>query len=314
MSDWLIGHLRYPPHRFGRPPATVDDPLTGEDIPLALYVAYELHYRGFHGVDDGWEWQSSLLQARAGIEADFLDAVVREVGPPQDCPNVETALIATVNSGTGPSLSAYMAESGTIEQFREFAIHRSAYQLKEADPHTWALPRLTGVAKVAMAEIQYDEYGAGVSSAAHAEVFQRSMTALGLDHEYGRYLDQIPGITLTTVNLMSYFGLHRRWRGALVGHLAIFEMASVGPNSRYSRAVTRFGLGREAADFYDVHVRADELHQDIALRRLAAGFAVAEPALAGDVIFGARAIMAVEERFTRHLIGCWERGTTSLLQ
>ena len=27
---------------------------------------------------------------------------------------------------------------------REIAVHRSGYQLKEADPHTWAIPRLNG--------------------------------------------------------------------------------------------------------------------------------------------------------------------------
>ncbi|MGW2997108.1 iron-containing redox enzyme family protein, partial [Streptomyces sp. NPDC001193] len=28
----------------------------GEDLQLALYVLYELHYRGFEGVDDEREW------------------------------------------------------------------------------------------------------------------------------------------------------------------------------------------------------------------------------------------------------------------
>jgi Iron-containing redox enzyme len=54
-----------------------------------------------------------------------------------------------------------VADRGTLAQLREFAIHRSAYQLKEADPHTWAIPRLTGAVKAAMVEIQADEYGDG---------------------------------------------------------------------------------------------------------------------------------------------------------
>ena len=61
---------------------------------------------------------------------------------------------------------------------------------------------------------------------------------------YGTYLDRLPGITLSTCNLVSLFGLHRRWRGALVGHLALFEMCSVGPMGRYQAALERFGLGR----------------------------------------------------------------------
>ena len=54
----------------------------------------------------------------------------------------------------GPSLSRHMEERGTLDQFREFAIHRSAYQLKEADPHSWGIPRFSGPRKAALIEIQ----------------------------------------------------------------------------------------------------------------------------------------------------------------
>jgi hypothetical protein len=125
-------------------------------------------------------------------------------------------------------------------------------------------------------------------------------------------LPLIPGVTLATVNLVSLFGLHRRWRGALIGHLTVFEMASVTPNTRYSDALRRLGLGADARVFYDVHVAADAVHEVVALRRLTGGFGRAEPGRAGDVAFGARAIMAVEERFSRHLMSSWAARTTSL--
>ena len=64
-----------------------------------------------------------------------------------------------------------MAEEGTIEQMREFAIHRSMYQLKEADAHTWGIPRYAGPSRSAMIEIQMDEYGNGRPGEAHAELF-----------------------------------------------------------------------------------------------------------------------------------------------
>jgi hypothetical protein len=250
---------------------------------------------------------------RQRLEALWLNRLSDLVGPPTPVgDDLKEELQAVVGSGGGPSLSAYMAERGTREQFREFAIHRSAYQLKEADPHSWAIPRLDGVAKAALVEIQSSEYGNGRPEAMHAVLFERTMQCLGLDSTYGAYLDDIPGVTLATVNLISYFGLHRRWRGALLGHLAVFEMASVTPMGRYSRALRRLGLGTQATAFYDVHVEADAIHEVIALNRLAGGFAAAEPRRAGDLLFGARAAMAVEERFARHLLGCWANGTSSL--
>jgi hypothetical protein len=50
----------------------------------------------------------------------------------------------------------------------------------------------------------------------------------------------------------------------------------------------------------------------VASARMAAGLAEQEPDLAPDVIFGARALSAVEARFTRHLLGSWESGVSSL--
>jgi hypothetical protein len=147
----------------------------------------------------------------------------------------------------------------------------------------------------------------------HATLFADVMVALGLDPTYGAYVDRLPGATLATVNLISLFGLHRRWRGALVGHLAAFEMTSVVPMGRYSDVCRRLGLPEEARRFYDVHVVADAVHQVVASRDLAGGFVADEPDRAADVAFGARALMAVEARFARSLLDAWAAGRSSLL-
>ena len=292
----------------------MDDPLSGDDTQLFLYLCYELHYRGLAGVDDAWEWEPSLLRLRRSVERAFEAALLDRVGEPpavwDDVPGGLTALIA---EASGPSLSAYMLERGTREEFREFAIHRSGYQLKEADPHSWGIPRLWGVPKAALIEIQSDEYGGGVAGQAHADLFADTMAALGLDPTYGAYVDRLPGTTLATTNLVSFFGLQRRWRGALVGHLAVFEMTSVEPMGRYSAALRRLGLPPEARRFYDVHVEADAHHQVVAATDLAGGLAGTEPQLAGDIIFGARAVMLIERLFATHLLDSWAEGTSSLL-
>jgi hypothetical protein len=316
LSGYVLERLRWRPHELQDAPdvAPAGDPAVDDDLQLALYLVYELHYRGWAGVDDGWEWEPSLLAFRRSLEKAFVDAIVDDVGPPAptDPTTVEDALHAIVADGRGPSMSSFMEQWGTIEHFREFCVHRSAYQLKEADPHTWAIPRLAGPSKAALVVIQSDEYGNGDPDGVHAERFGRTMEALDLDRAYGAYVDLIPGPTLATVNLVTMFGLHRRWRGALVGHLAVFEMASVVPMGRYASALRRLGFGESATKFYDVHVVADEVHQVVAAHDLAAGFARQEPDRAGDVLFGARAIMKAEERFTRALLGPWAAGQGSL--
>ncbi len=296
--------------------ALTDDPLTGNDAPLALYTLYELSYRGFDGVDEAWEWDLDMLALRARLERALLarvrERVTRRFGSRvvRQPDGVAEALLALA-SGDGPSLSAYMCDRGTIEQMREFAVHRSLYQLKEADPHTWAIPRLAGDAKAALVGIQSDEYGGGNADRMHAELFAATLRALDLDATYGAYIDSVPGTTLSTVNLVSLFGLHRRWRGALIGHLALFEMCSVVPMGRYASALERFGVP-DAVPFYAAHVSADEWHQHVALDDMVAGLLRDEPRLAPDVVFGARALDVVERLFASTMLDAWARGESSL--
>jgi hypothetical protein len=165
-----------------------------------------------------------------------------------------------------------------------------------------------------MVEIQADEYGGGDPDRVHAALFAKAMDGLGLDSRYGAYLDRIPGFTLATVNLMSLLGLHRRWLGAIVGHLALFEMTSSVPNRRYASGLRRLGFDRATTDFFDEHVTADAVHESIAAVDLAGGLVRQDPALAADVIWGARALVELEGRFARRLLEAWEEGRSSLLQ
>jgi hypothetical protein len=162
--------------------------------------------------------------------------------------------------------------------------------------------------------VQADEYGGGSAERMHAVLFARTMASLGLDPTYGAYLERLPAVTLATVNLMSGFGLHRRRRGAIVGHLAAFEMTSSIPNRRYGNALRRLGYDRETTHFYDEHVEADAVHENIAAWDLAGGLAAEEPEVAADVLFGARALLQVEARWATHLMDAWERGESSLRQ
>jgi hypothetical protein len=313
LTEFLFTTLRTDPHDIAAAPAFEPDLLDGEDAILALYCLYELHYRGFAEVDDAWEWQPSLLALRTRLESPFEAQLRDGVGPVTAPDDIEAGLHAFLSAAGGRSLSQYMLADGTKEQLLEFHVHRSAYQLKEADSHSWALPRLAGAAKAALVEIQADEYGQGVEKNIHAELYALTLSELGLDDRYGAYLDVIPAPTLATVNLASLLGLHRRWRGALVGHLSAFEMTSVEPASRYAAALRRHGHGPWAQLFYEAHVVADAHHQTLAARELAGGLVRDEPEQAEQIMFGAAALTFVERRFTEHLLGSWEADRSSLL-
>ena len=56
----------HPAPAFGPGEVTGDD-----DVQLALWMIYELHYRGFEGVPDDREWDPSCSASGASIERRF---------------------------------------------------------------------------------------------------------------------------------------------------------------------------------------------------------------------------------------------------
>ena len=317
VSELLLEALQRGAH--GLPslePHDADDPLADEDLQLSLYLCYELHYRGLPGVEDRWEWEPSLLRLRATLEEQFERGLLAAVplGDERIGPDEIDLALRAIAAQEAPVLSSYIQREASLAQIREFVVHRSAYQLKEADPHSWALPRLAGAPKAALIEIQADEYGGGRAEWIHAELFARAMRALELDPTYGAYLELIPGITLATVNQMSLFGLHRRWRGAIVGHLALFEMTSSIPNRRYADGLRRLGLRGDATLFFDEHVEADAVHENLAAVDLAGGLVRQDPALCGSVLWGARTLSHLTKRWASALLDSWSEGRTALLR
>ncbi|MFC7647455.1 iron-containing redox enzyme family protein [Streptosporangium lutulentum] len=307
-----------PPHRLDLfPPRSVEPVLEDEDLQLALFTCYELHYQSFDEVDDRWEWNPALLGVREILEGRLEHGLARAVSRPSFAPSAQmrqalAELVAA--SDDGPSLARFLQKEADLDQFREFVMHRSIYHLKEADPHTWAIPRLSGPAKAALVEIQADEYGGGRVERMHSELFRATMRGLELDDSYGAYLNRVPAITLAVSNTMSLFGLHRRHRGALLGHLAAFEMTSSLPNRKYGLGLRRLGVDEAAARFYDEHVQADAVHEQIAAHDMCGGFARQYPSQVGDVLYGAACALTLDRLFAEHVLGRWREGTTSLRQ
>lgn len=295
---------------------SAEDIATHEDVQLTLFALYGIHYGSIPGIDASREWDVDLLRLRRileiGFEASLRAQVLVPETPAPEAGHVARALFALTAEDPGPSVSRYMAKKATLDQAREFLILRSIYTLREADPHSWAIPRLTGAAKAALVEIQADEYGGGRPERVHAQMFADSMLAAGLDDAYGTYVDQVPAITLASLNMMSMFGLHRRLLGAIVGHLAAFEMTSSIPNRLYADGLRRVGFDDTVAAYFDEHVEADAVHEQIAGRDMAGSLAESSPELLSDIMFGAAACLAIDGRVGEHMYRAWTTGSSAL--
>lgn len=314
LSEAVINHLTGVRSLPAAPESVLpeSDP-AGMDLHLALHVCYELFYRGFDGVGDEFEWDPPLLALRGRLEAVFLADIRREIG---DVTQVSAAaemdrLSAEPVDGDGPS--HFLLTEGSWAQMREYFVHRSIYHLKEADPHAFAIPRLVGQAKASFVAVEFDEYGGGRGSQVHQRLYADLMSAAGLDAGYLAYLEAVPAESLAVVNLMSMFGLHRGLRGATVGHFAATEITSSPGSQRLADALDRMSAPELCTRFYQEHVEADAVHEQVVRHDVVGDLLQREPHLEPDVVFGIRAFELVEDRLAEHLMKSWRNQRSSLL-
>ena len=301
FSEALFESLRRP-DSTPELPAQPDD---REDAAIALWSLYELSYLGFDDVDDAQEWEPRRLDVRRGLERDLERRLRESYRPPDRVEPFADALFGFISGHDGPSLAAHVQKDASAEQVEDLLRLRSVYHLKEADPSSWAVPRLPVAAKAALVELAYDEYGAGDPNQLHAHLFAKGLAAAGLRPEYGAYVDEVPTEVLDQNNAMSLFGLHRRWRGAAMGHLAAFEATSSLPSRQMAQGLERLGFAPELVGYYTEHVEADAVHEQLAVRSICGALVEAEPALADDVFLGAFTCLDLETRLASRLLDQW---------
>jgi hypothetical protein len=297
--------------------SVVADPLTDDDTQLALWMLHELHYLGFDGVDPALEWDPTLLALRRELEQRLEDGLRERTRAVVDETNagsgdVADGIFTLCARDDAPGPLDHLREYRDREHLLELLMHRSVYQLKEADPQSWMLPRLRGRAKTALLEIQYDEYGSARTEHVHQTLYANTLAACGLDPGYGAYVDQAPGSTLLVSNVASMLGLQRRLLPAAAGNFAAVEATSSLPSRKMSALMRRLGLGEDATRFFDEHIEADAVHEQVAARELCGALVETDPALRREVLFGAACCLLVEGVFGGAVVAAWQDGRSSL--
>ncbi|MFN8073920.1 MAG: iron-containing redox enzyme family protein [Kineosporiaceae bacterium] len=261
-----------------------------------------------------WEWNPSFLALRAALERRFESEVTALVGAvPEVAPaDLPAYLMELGRPPRGRSLSQYVKREAGLQQFTELLVHRSVYSLMEADHHSLAIPRIRGGGKPALVEIQADEYGGGIPGRLHSQLFALTMRELGLDPRYGTYVESVTAPSLANVNLISLFGMHARHRGALLGNLAITEIGSHHVNRNLKLGLDRLGGSDLAQVFFQEHVVADAVHEQLAAHDMCGRFAQAHPEETASVVLGALASAAVGTAANEALLQAWEQGCSSL--
>ena len=282
----------------------------GEDLLLTLHTCYELHYQGFAGVDENWEWDPDLLRVRRDLENTLLTALHADVPGGDDVEGELDRLLEPTSDTDG--IAGFLAERGTADRLREYFVHRSIYHHIEADPYAWVIPRLRGQVKASLVAVEFDEFGGGRGERVHAQLFADLLgrgTRAGLPAlpRHGARADARTGGHDVAVRPAS--GAARRTDRAF-RHRRDHVVARL--------AAPRRGLARTllphpaCAHFYAEHVEADAVHEQVMRRDVIAGLLAAEPGSAASIVFGIQATNLLEDRFADHVLKCWNEDRGSL--
>jgi hypothetical protein len=305
-----------------RGPSPAADPLSDADLQLSLELLYGVHYQDAAWVDDGWEWDPDLLRLRSVLEERLELPLLARVSPDVDAlleqasrspqPLAPSQLLSRlVEADDGPSVPRFVQRHATTDQLRDLVAQKSLYHLREADFQTWQVPRLRGASKEALLQIQVDEYGCGHPGRLHQQMYAGLMTQLDLRSGVLDHLDDALPEALALGNTLHLFGLHRRHRGRSMGQLAAIEMTSSIPCRRLSQGLQRLGFPEETRAFYDEHVLADALHEQLASVDLVGSLVAEEPAQLRPVLEGAAAYLYTEGRLASTLLARWTADATA---
>jgi hypothetical protein len=299
-----------------RVPDEPEDLFRDDDLQLALWMLYEQSYRSFEGAFDH-EWDPAAVAVRRRLEQPFEEQLrVATAGAVRSSLSISDDVVAqiehTIAQATGPDLARFLHREATRDQMLDLLAQRSVYHLKESDPHSFVVGRIVGPAKVALAELQYDEFGAGRPERLHSHLYAVALEAAGLDPEFGAYIDRVPASTLAVNNVMSLVGLNHRLRGAALGHLAAFESTSSVPCRRIAAGIERVGLPEATAAYFHEHVEADATHEQVVLHDICGAFVEREPEHQAEVIFGVAACLHLDGVAATDLLASWDRASREL--
>lgn len=265
------------------------------------------------------EHDLTLAAVRLELERAFERSLGRHALP-DDLPGTPEEFAAWLEDlalrreiGLPPSgMAGFYRERATLEQMKEVVAQRSLFFLKEPDPWAMVIPSLRGEAKAGLLDVLLDEYGWGRHDHMHSTVYENLMRALGLETGFDAYLDRAAWQFLAGLNYQWMLARHRRLCRRMYGYIYLVEADSPDSMREYLAAWARLGIDDEdVTRFYDLHVTADEGHQQVALEEMILPVVRAEPRAMPEIARGVLEGRVLHHAFSSHLARSFDAGESS---
>jgi hypothetical protein len=227
LSNFVVEHLRRPVHKLPGLLAPTDDPLVGDDLHLALYCSYRLHGPGFDDVDGAWEWNTTLIEFRDGLERQFFSALKIADG---DAFGDAGAIVHLAGSDDGLYVQVErLAHSGDEEELSSVLARRALTAEALAVVASWMLRRFPGGNLQAQV----------LAKAARKTVADFEDAGISFD------IDAVPGPELARANLLYLLGSKRQYDAALHGAIAVVGAIDHRSDRALAKAAARMGRGEQ---------------------------------------------------------------------
>lgn len=259
-----------------------------------------------------------LASLEDGLES-WLSSFDLPEAPPEDPEEftawlTDLALHRSLDQVPASGLGDFIRDDIALDQLKEIVAQKSLFFLKEPDPWAMVIPSLHGVAKAGLLDLLLDEYGWGRYDQMHSTVYEDLMRALDLETGYDAYLGRASWQYLASMNLQNLYARHRRLCRRMYGYVYLIEGDSPASMKDYLAAWDRLGLGDQEAitRFYELHVTADEGHQDVALNEIILPVVREEPSAREDIARGVLEGRAVHRLFSALAAERFRAGRTTL--
>lgn len=256
-----------------------------DDPALALVCLDELERRGLEGVSAQWEGHPLLATARWTLTGPIrrgLTRLAEHSALPSKGSGCSTVRLILTMVATAPEPSITRRSSAP---FRQSVALTALQRLRERDAHALLLPMLAGTSRrlVQEAVVACERPGA---TDGPREAIGEVLRALGLPDRTGAYLATVPGAALWRMATLRHLVSRRSLRAAALGWLVAADALAASGRAATGDALRSHGIDAALAQEWDRCVIGD-----LATLEAAEQLVDAEPALAADLILGARACM-----------------------
>jgi hypothetical protein len=242
------------------------DNYTNEDSPYL----FEIQSR----IESAWQnWESNHVNVKpintiADVKKTLRDRVAEDLDPK---PSME---------------GLYFRNEMTKIGYRQLLAIASLDGLVEASQLSRVLGGVGNEVQSMLTRIFSEEYGKGILARKHSTYFSTMLKQFKMDSQPEAYFELAPWEVLANINHSFFLCERKRNFLRYIGSLLFFEVSVPAAFENYKFAGERLGLGPEATNYWELHIKEDLRHGRWMVDDVALPLVDRYPQLAWEIILG----------------------------